>query len=177
VSDAAGPSPGNDHGGPCGDRPTRRADTRRCFRRSRDRRSGSREGAIREEAVIALKRANPTYGTRRIRDVLKRFEALRSARRKCGGCCTSKAAGGGGEDSTAGARAQALRAGGAEPALAVGHLHVPLAPARAGLRLRVSWTITRVSSWGGRWPAPEGIPGAGGLGQGDRKVRSGRRRF
>src|SRR3989442_1483980 len=30
----------------------------------------------RREAVIALKKANPEYGTRRIRDVLKRFEAL-----------------------------------------------------------------------------------------------------
>jgi transposase InsO family protein len=30
----------------------------------------------RREAVIALKRANPEYGTRRIRDVLRRFEAL-----------------------------------------------------------------------------------------------------
>jgi hypothetical protein len=30
----------------------------------------------RREAVIALKRANPESGTRRIRDVLKRFEAL-----------------------------------------------------------------------------------------------------
>ena len=30
----------------------------------------------RREAVIALKKTNPEYGTRRIRDVLKRFEAL-----------------------------------------------------------------------------------------------------
>src|SRR5215470_12055816 len=30
----------------------------------------------RREAVIALKKANPEYGTRRIRDVLRRFEAL-----------------------------------------------------------------------------------------------------
>jgi len=30
----------------------------------------------RREAVLALKQANPEYGTRRIRDVLKRFEAL-----------------------------------------------------------------------------------------------------
>jgi len=30
----------------------------------------------RREAVIALKQANPSYGTRRIRDVLRRFEAL-----------------------------------------------------------------------------------------------------
>jgi len=30
----------------------------------------------RREAVIALKKSNPEYGTRRIRDVLKRFEAL-----------------------------------------------------------------------------------------------------
>jgi len=30
----------------------------------------------RREAVIALKKANPEYGTRRIRDLLKRFEAL-----------------------------------------------------------------------------------------------------
>jgi len=37
------------------------------------------EGAAvdpRREAVIALKQANPEYGTRRIRDLLKRFEAL-----------------------------------------------------------------------------------------------------
>src|SRR2546425_1197051 len=30
----------------------------------------------RREAVLALKKAHPEYGTRRIRDVLKRFEAL-----------------------------------------------------------------------------------------------------
>src|SRR6266436_7185906 len=38
-----------------------------------------REGAAsdpRREAVLALKKANPEYGTRRIRDLLKRFEAL-----------------------------------------------------------------------------------------------------
>ena len=38
-------------------------------------REGSRSDP-RREAVLALKRANPEYGTRRIRDVLKRFEAL-----------------------------------------------------------------------------------------------------
>jgi transposase len=37
---------------------------------------GKRADDPRREAVLAMKKAHPEYGTRRIRDVLKRFEAL-----------------------------------------------------------------------------------------------------
>jgi transposase InsO family protein len=38
--------------------------------------SGEANADLRREAVLALKQAHPEYGTRRIRDVLKRFEAI-----------------------------------------------------------------------------------------------------
>ena len=90
------------------------------------------------EHVIALKREHEEWGTRRIRDVLKRFETLgvseqvvRRILHEEGLIRDSESEAG------AGASAAAVRARDTEPAVAVGHLHVSPAPCRAVVRVRV----------------------------------------
>ena len=103
-----------------------------------------------------------------------RSEAVRGAADQRDGSAADaaggEAAGGAGEDAAAGAGPKALRAGRAEPALAVGHLHFPVAPTRAGLPLRLFGRPLPLRGGLVDGPPPEGISGAGGAGQGDREV-------
>ena len=92
------------------------------------------------EAVVTHKREEPSHGTRRIRDVLRALRGARGERdRRCDASCTSRGCSSRRRTRPQPARAPGatLRASGPEPALAIGHLHVPARGATSGCYLAV----------------------------------------
>ena len=122
-------------------------------RRSGPRPSRKTSNPVKRERVVTRRR-NTRRGTRRIRDVLARFEALGVSGRGVGFCAEE------GLIETPTPKVDclpAVRAGGTEPTVAVGHLHVWLRRAKRlyvrvhgrpqPVHRRTRWRTTRSRRW------------------------------
>ena len=134
---------------------------------------GPEESDPRRAAVVESRREHPEHGTRRIRDVLARFQGLgvsettvRRILHEEGLLETVPEA-----PRQAGSARAPIRARGAEPALAVGHLHVSPAAASAAVRDRLHGRLLAVPGVAGGGAPPARGAGAGGAGARDRGVR------
>ncbi len=127
----------------------------------------------RRRAVAALKEENPEYGARKISAALERFQAIgvspTEVRRILHeeGLLPEREAGAERERPET-----TLRAGRAEPAVAVGYLHVSLAPARAGVPDGVHGRPFALRGRLGVVAAAEVGAGDGGIPEGGGEVRS-----